>query len=182
MVVKIPINRGKRTSEKTVLESPGTKTTMVTNENESTRKFVAVASAATKKKRRSNSNHTFSFNNNEGDVVDNSSISSRSSMNSACSIDRDVRDGVINDVKSTTTAAAANATATAASTKVLSSEDCSLTICSPSDQSRDQIDHPYPYSSSDTLLIGVSAVLCEVSFELPVLLSPHTFLFFSSMI
>ena len=153
MVVKIPINRGiKRTSEKTVLESPGTKT-MVTNENGNTCKFGA---AAPKKKRRSNSNHTFSFNNNEGDVVDNSSISSRSSMNSACSIDRDVRDGVINDVKSTTTAAAANATATAASTKVLSSEDCSLTICSPSDQSREHIDQPY--SSPDTLLIGVSVI------------------------
>ncbi len=158
MVVKIPINRDiKRTFEKTVLESPGTKTTMVTNENETT--YEAVASAAIKKKRCSNSNHTFSFNNNEDEVVDSSSISSRSSMNSACSIDRDVRDGVINDIKSTTTAAAANATAAAASMKVLSSEDCTLTICSPSDQSRDQIDHPY--SSTDTLFIGVSAVLCE---------------------
>lgn len=174
MVVKIPINRGiKSTSEKTLIDSPGTKTTMVTNENERACKFgAAAASAAKKKKRRSNSNHTFSSNNNEGDVGDNSSISSKSSMNSAYSIDRDVRDGIINDVKSTTTAAAANTTAAAASTKVLSSEDCTLTICSPSDQSRDQIDHPY--SSSDTLLIGVSAVLCEMYFKLSGLLS-HAF-------
>ncbi len=171
MVVKIPINRGiKRTSEKTVLESPGTKT-MVTNENGNTCKFGAAA-AATKKKRHSNSNHTFSFNNTEGDVVDNSSISSRSSMNSTCSIDRDVREGVINDVKSTTTAAAANATAAAASTKVLSSEDCTLTVCSPSDQSRDQMDHPY--SSTDSLLMSVSVVLCEICFQLSVLLA-HIF-------
>ena len=179
MVVKIPINRGKRTSEKTLLESPGTKTTMVTNENETAYKFGVAASAAAKRK---NSKHTFSSHNNEGDVGDNSSISSRSSMNSACSIDQDVRDGIINDVndvKSTTSAAAANATAAAASTKVLSSEDCTLTICSPSDQSRDQID--YSYSSPDTLLIGVSFVICERCFTLSLLLS-HAFLFFYSMI
>eukprot|EP00986_Skeletonema_menzelii_P003676 scaffold1172_cov144-Skeletonema_menzelii.AAC.1 len=147
MVVKIPIKRGKTTSEKAVLESPGTKTTMVTNENETPCRFGATA--AKQKKRRANNN---SISSNANDVGDNSSISSRSSMNSAPNIDRDVRDGVaINDGKLTTDAAAATA---AASTTVLPSEDYSsmTCICSPSDQSREQID--YPYSSPDTLFIG----------------------------
>ena len=154
MVVKIPIKRGKTTSEKAVLESPGTKTTMVTNENETP--CVFGATAAKQKKRRANNN---SISSNANDVGDNSSISSRSSMNSAPNIDRDVRDGVaINDGKLTTDAAAATA---AASTTVLSSEDYSsmTCICSPSDQSREQID--YPYSSPDTLFIGVSAVFWQ---------------------
>ena len=179
MVVKIPIKRGKTTSEKAVLESPGTKTTMVTNENETPCRFGAAA--AKQKKRRSH--NSISSNANEGDVGDGSSISSRSSMNSASSIDRDVRDGVvINDGKLITDAAAANTAAAAASTTVLSSEDySSMTICSPSDQSREQIDHPY--SSPDTLFIGVSVVFwqkCCSNYQF--ILSHAIFSFFCSMI
>ncbi|KAK1742696.1 hypothetical protein QTG54_006293 [Skeletonema marinoi] len=139
MVVKIPIKRGKRTSEQAILESPGTKTTMVTNEKDAPCKLRAVA--AKKKRRKTNSN--------EGDVGDNSSISSRSSMNS----DRDVRDRVEGG-KSTTYGSSTNA-ATAASTRALPSEDYTLTICSPSDQTREQIDHSY--YSPDTLLIGAAS-------------------------
>ena len=159
MVVKIPINRGKTTSEKDVLESPGTKTTVVTNEHETPCRFGATAAQQTKKKRPHNSISS-NANEGEGDVGDNSSISSRSSMNSALSIDRDVRDGVvISDGKlATDVATAANTTtAAAASSAVLSSEDySSMTVCSPSDQSREHIDQPY--SSPDTLLICVSVI------------------------
>jgi hypothetical protein len=162
MVVKIPINRGKTTSEKDVLESPGTKTTMVTNEHESPPcRFGATEAKLQKKKRPHNSISSNANEGDEGDVGDNSSISSRSSMNSAPnSIDRDERDGVvISDGKLATDVATANTTTAAASSSaVLSSEDySSMTVCSPSsDQSREHIDQPY--SSPDTLLIGVSVI------------------------
>jgi hypothetical protein len=169
MVVKIPINRGKTTSEKDVLESPGTKTTLVTNEHETPCRFGATEAKLQKKKRLHNSISS-NANEGEGDVGDNSSISSRSSMNSAPSIDRDVRDGVVisDGGKLATDVATANTTTAAASSAVLSSEDySSMTVCSPSsDQSREHIDQPY--SSPDTLLIGVSVIfwyktLCKLS-------------------
>ena len=166
MVVKIPIKRGKRTSEQAVLESPGTKTTMVTNEKDAPCKLRAVA--AKKKRRKTNSN--------EGDVGDNSSISSRSSMNS----DRDVRDRVEGG-KSTTYGSSANAATAATSSRALPSEDYTLTICSPSDQSREQIDHTY--SSPDTLLIGVSVVCWKIfSSNYYQFVLTHVFLFLHSMI
>jgi hypothetical protein len=159
MVVKIAVKKGKTaSSEEAVLESPGTKTTKVTNDNDSPCKYGAAAAA--KKKKRGSSNHTFTSNVNEGDVGDNSSISSRSSMNSVSSMDRgdaSSNNNKIEGEKSTTYAATANnAAAAATSTRPLSSEDYAVTISSPSDHSREQIDHPY--SSPDTLMIGVSIV------------------------
>ena len=171
MVVKIPINRGKTTSEKDVLESPGTKTTMVTNEHESPQ---------LQKNKRPHNSISSNANEGEGDVGDNSSISSRSSMNSAPSIDhRDVRDGVvISDGKlATDVATAANTTTAAASSAVLSSEDySSMTVCSPSsDQSREHIDQPY--SSPDTLLIGVSVILWHKTLCKCLCILTHAFFF-----
>jgi hypothetical protein len=155
MVVKIPINRGKTASEEAVLESPGTNTTKVTNENDTPCKFGA---AAAKKKRKKSNQSSFASNTNEGDVGDNSSISSRSSMNSVLSNDQSARDNIRieGETLSTTYAATANATAAASTRPHSSSEEYAVTISSPSDHSREQIDHPFP--SPDTLLIGVSVI------------------------
>ena len=148
MVVKIPIIRGKMISEKKVLESPATKPTR-SEEGNLCRFEVAEAS----KPRRSH--HAFSSNANE----DNSSISSRSSMNSGSGFDRDCRDGRSED-KSTIHAAATNTTTASTSIRVMAPENHSIAIASPSDQSREQTDHHD--SSPDTLIIGVSTFVLEI--------------------
>ena len=148
MVVKIPtvlIKRAKTAASEEIIETPNTKATNVTPEKkEPPCKFAAAASAA--KKQTTTTNKTSNADD-DANVGDNSSISSRSSMNSMPSVDRGDTSR-IEGVNSTSYAAALKAAATASTRP--SSEDA-VTVSSPSDHSREHIDHPY--ASPESLLL-----------------------------
>ena len=165
MVVKIPVlvNRAKAAVSNEIIETPGTNTTEITPE----KKNEIAAVAVEKKAATATNNITYheliqrhfprhqskSNANDDSNVGDNSSISSRSSMNSMPNtLDR----GEANP----TTYVAALKAAAAASTRP-SSEDAA-TVSSPSDQSREHIDHPY--ASPDSLqLDDVSVAYCTMA-------------------
>lgn len=147
MVVKIPVlvNRAKAAVSDETIETPGTNTTEITPEKKNEMAAVAAENKAT-----TATNNTFTYHeliqrhfprhqsksntNDDSNIGDNSSISSRSSMNSMPnSLDR----GEANP----TSYVAALKAAAAASTRP-SSEDAA-TVSSPSDHSREHIDHSY---------------------------------------
>ena len=149
MVVKIPVlvNRAKAAVSNEIIETPGTNETEITPERKNE---IAIAAVAADKKAATATSNTFTYHeliqrhfprhqsksnaNDDSNVGDNSSISSRSSMNSMPnSLDR----GEANP----TSYVAALKAAAAASTRP-SSEDAA-TVSSPSDHSREHIDHSY---------------------------------------
>jgi hypothetical protein len=165
MVVKIPVlvNRAKAAVSNEIIETPGTNTTEITPE----KKNEIAAVAVEKKAATATNNITYheliqrhfprhqskSNANDDSNVGDNSSISSRSSMNSMPNTpDR----GEANP----TTYVAALKAAAAASTRP-SSEDAA-TVSSPSDHSREHIDHPYA-SPESLQLDDVSVAYCTMA-------------------
>lgn len=147
MVVKIPVlvNRAKAAVSDEIIETPGANRTEITPEKKNEMAAVAAENKAT-----TAVNNTFTYHeliqrhfprhqsksnaNDDSNIGDNSSISSRSSMNSMPNtLDR----GEANP----TSYVAALKAAAAASTRP-SSEDAA-TVSSPSDHSREHIDHSY---------------------------------------
>lgn len=144
MVVKIPVlvNRAKAAVSNEIIETPGTNTTEITPEKKS-----EIAAVAAEKKAATAVNNTFTYHeiiqrhfprhqsksntNDDSNIGDNSSISSRSSMNSMSnSLDR----GEASYVTALKAAAAAS---------TRPSPEDAATVSSPSDHSREHIDHPY---------------------------------------
>ena len=162
MVVKIPVlvNRAKAAVSNEIIETPGTNTTEITPEKKNE---IAIAAVAAENKAATAVNNTFtyheliqrhqakSFNaNDDSNIGDNSSISSRSSMNSMPnSLDRGEASYV-----------AALKAAAAASTRP-SPEDAA-TVSSPSDHSREHIDHSYA-SPESLQLDDVSVAYCTIA-------------------
>lgn len=157
MVVKIPVlvNRAKAAVSDEIIETPGTNTTEITPEKKN-----EIAAVAADKNAATAVNNTFTYHeliqrhqsnsnaNDDSNIGDNSSISSRSSMNSMPnSLDRGEASYV----------AALKAAAAAASTRP-SPEDAA-TVSSPSDHSREHIDHPYA-SPESLQLDDVSVAYC----------------------
>mgnify|MGYP000922660733 CR=1 FL=1 len=158
MVVKIPVlvNRAKAAVSNEIIETPGTNTTEITPEKKN--EIVAVAAD---KKAATATNNTFTYHeliqrhqsksnaNDDSNIGDNSSISSRSSMNSMPnSLDRGESSYV-----------AALKAAAASSTRP-SPEDAA-TVSSPSDHSREHVDHPYA-SPESLQLDDVSVAYCTM--------------------
>lgn len=177
MVVKIPVlvNRAKAAVSNEIIETPGTNTTEITPEKKNE---IAIAAVAAENKAATAVNNTFTYHeliqrhqsksnaNDDSNIGDNSSISSRSSMNSMPnSLDRGEASYV-----------AALKAAAAASTRP-SPEDAA-TVSSPSDHSREHIDHSYASPESlqlDDVSVAYYIMALYVLYTLLIIVTHTTF-------